>query len=89
MASSEEERSQGEAARHEERERRLVWEAEYRAELEEEKSRKLSQQAEYHSQISQQRGQNSLLRTRRDEYDESLCDQVRRNQKYLEDFLEF
>ena len=88
MASSEEERTQREAARLGEREQRLVWEKEYRAQLEEEKSRKLSQQAEYHSQISQQRGQNSLLRTRRDEYDESLCDQVRRNQKYLEEIDE-
>ena len=88
MANREEERTQREAARLGERERRLVWEEEYRAQLEEEKSRKLSQQAEYHSQISLQRGQNSLLRTRREEYDESLCDQVRRNQKYLQEIDE-
>ena len=83
MARGQQERTEQEAARQEERERRLVWEEEQRARLEEEKFRVVRGQAEYHGQISQQRGQNSLLRARREENEESLCDQVRRNQKYF------
>ena len=88
MAGSEEEKTRHEEAKQTDRQRRLDWEEEHRAELEEEKWRRASQQAEYHSQISQQRGQNSLLRTRREDYDQSLCDQVRRNQKYLQEIDE-
>ena len=88
MAGSEEEKTRREAAKQTDQQRRLDWEEEHRAELEEEKWRRASQQAEYHSQISQQRGQNSLLRTRREDYDQSLCDQVRGNQKYLQEIDE-
>ena len=88
MAGSEEEETRREAARQTDRQRRLDWEEEHRAQLEQEKSRRTSQQAEYHRQISQQRGQNSLLKARREEEDQSLCDQVRRNQKYFQEIDE-
>ena len=88
MASSEEEKTQLEATKQADLQGRLDWEGKLRAELEEEKSRRRREQAEYHSQVSQQRGQNCSLTARREEYEQSLFDQVRRNQKYLQEIDE-
>ena len=85
MARSEEERREREAVRLQERERRLGWEEEYRAGLEQENRRRLSRQAEYRSQISDQLQQNRLLTARREEDDQSLADQVRGHEKYLQE----
>ena len=78
-------RGQHEAEKVKEVERRLDWEAAYRRELEDDKSRRLSEQAQYHRQITDQRAHNTQFRNRDNEYNEILCEHVRKYQKYLQE----
>ena len=78
-------RTQHEAEKVKEVERRLDWEAAYRRELEDDKSRRLSEQAQYHRQITDQRAHNTQFRNRDSEYNETLCEHVRKYQKYLQE----
>ena len=88
MGRSEEERTERRAVGLQEVERRLGCQEQYRAGLDQENSSRRSHQAQYRSQISEQRAHNSLLTTRRREYDQALEDTVRRNQKYLQEIDE-
>ena len=68
-----------------EAERRLIWEKEYTKQMEEEKSRKQSEQVEYHSQISEQQSQNTSFKNIKENYNETLGQELRRRYKYLQE----